>query len=1244
MFSPFAAAPASAEVLVSTVGQTAAAGGGRVWANRWHAQGFTTGSNAAGYTLTSIEARTNQPEDAPNELRAQLWSDVTGNPGVKLADLTVPATITASGATPANIVFAAPAGTRLAANTTYYFVIGGAASRSPATNKQFQILNTASDSEDSGAAAGWSVDDTSRFGSGNNGNPPSGWSSFDQTRMFRVNGSARGAALSTNANLSALAATNATSATGTYSALSIGTFAKATLAYTASVANSITHVKLTPTVEATGKATVKVGKGTSLTAVGSGSESSAIALSVGANALKVEVTAEDGTTKKTYTVTVTRASSTTTTPQVSFASTTYSVNEGASVTLTVNISPVLATASRVAVLATTPTSAENPDDYTWSGLTGSAGSRVLALPANASTATFTFTAVADSKNEGAETATWYLQQFAGEPYTVVRASERTTVTIADTSRSTSTTGSALVSNIGQTTFTPTVTIGTVPVAQKFTTGSTTAGYTLESLEIEFAVAVGTPANLRAELWSATSGGAPDQKLAGLTVPSTVGVGAVAFDAPSNTSLDASTSYFMVVYRSGTTTGSLRTTRTNNEDTGSASGWSIGDTRHGRSGTSWGTNTIELKIRVNGAVKTGTTPPAATPTVSLSVDRGNVVAEGSAATIVATLSEALGSDVTIPVTVTRGSAEAGDIGTLTGITVSQGFTQGGANITTAQDTDADHETFTVSLGTPLPSGVSAGTPNSVTVTIQDDEAAKHSLVGLSLTVGGSAVVLSPAFATSTTRYTGTVAPTATSASVTPTWIEGHLIETVVSSATPDFDSILTQQGSALASSGTSKTVTLAASGDTWVSVQISDNNAGESTGYRVVLKKSTQSSNANLSALTAKSSTDGSTFTALTLSPSTFSAATTAYTASVASSVTHVKLTPTKAHTGASIKVGKGTSLTAVNSGADSAAIALSEGANAIKVEVTAQDGTTKVAYTVTVTRAASTPTVSLSAAPNPVAEGSSVTVTATLSEALGSNISIPVTVTVDTAEPGDIGTLTSIAIAGGSTTGTGTITTAQDDDTDHETFTVSLGTLPSGVSAGSPSSLAVRIADDEAPGRTATDAGLSGGLALSVAPGDGSLALTWNKPWGPNTAYEVNWKASSAPDADATAPGDPSTGWVAPRVLLNGTTWETKYLFREEYTIGGLVNGTAYDVRVRQFSGGETGRWATGAGTPAAPAPPASLTLSVDPVALAHGGAVTVTARLDAPAMKPMDVWFDTAGDGGAARWGPDCAWGAGHG
>ena len=60
--------------------------------------------------------------------------------------------------------------------------------------------------------------------------------------------------------------------------------------------------------------------------------------------------------------------------------------------------------------------------------------------------------------------------------------------------------------------------------------------------------------------------------------------------------------------------------------------------------------------------------------------------------------------------------------------------------------------------------------------------------------------------------------------------------------------------------------------------------------------------------------------------------------------------------------------------------------------------------------AAAVPTVRLSASPNPVAEGRTVTVTATLSAALSGGVTIPVTITDNSAEPEDHGTLASIAI------------------------------------------------------------------------------------------------------------------------------------------------------------------------------------------------------------------------------------------
>ena len=108
------------------------------------------------------------------------------------------------------------------------------------------------------------------------------------------------------------------------------------------------------------------------------------------------------------------------------------------------------------------------------------------------------------------------------------------------------------------------------------------------------------------------------------------------------------------------------------------------------------------------------------------------------------------------------------------------------------------------------------------------------------------------------------------------------------------------------------------------------------------------------------------------------------------------------------------------------------------------------------------PSVSLSVEPRRPTEGESVTVTATLTSPISAAVSIPLTIADVTAEASDHGTLASIAIPAGATTGTGTITTNQDAGHEDETFTVSLGSgLPQAVLPGSPASVTVTIADDE---------------------------------------------------------------------------------------------------------------------------------------------------------------------------------------
>ena len=100
----------------------------------------------------------------------------------------------------------------------------------------------------------------------------------------------RAAPLSTDATLKSL----------TLSGIDIGAFSPDTTSYTVSVANSVSRTTVMPTVNDSGaRYVIKLG--------GVTDSDGAVSLAVGNNVTTVVVTAEDGQTTKTYTVTVTRA-------------------------------------------------------------------------------------------------------------------------------------------------------------------------------------------------------------------------------------------------------------------------------------------------------------------------------------------------------------------------------------------------------------------------------------------------------------------------------------------------------------------------------------------------------------------------------------------------------------------------------------------------------------------------------------------------------------------------------------------------------------------------------------------------------------------------------------------------------------------------------------------------------------------------------------------------------------------------
>jgi gliding motility-associated-like protein len=148
-------------------------------------------------------------------------------------------------------------------------------------------------------------------------------------------------------------------------------FAGATIAYTATVANSVSSITITPTT-ADVNATVTV-DGVAAT---SGTASQSLPLAVGANTVTAVVTAQDGTTKKTYTITVTRAASSnaslsllktsrgTLTPVFKSTTTSYTANVVNGVTSTI----------------ITPTAADSTATITVNGTLVSSGAASPAIP------------------------------------------------------------------------------------------------------------------------------------------------------------------------------------------------------------------------------------------------------------------------------------------------------------------------------------------------------------------------------------------------------------------------------------------------------------------------------------------------------------------------------------------------------------------------------------------------------------------------------------------------------------------------------------------------------------------------------------------------------------------------------------------------------------------------------------------------------------------------------------------------
>ena len=162
------------------------------------------------------------------------------------------------------------------------------------------------------------------------------------------------------------------------------------------------------------------------------------------------------------------------------------------------------------------------------------------------------------------------------------------------------------------------------------------------------------------------------------------------------------------------------------------------------------------------------------------------------------------------------------------------------------------------------------------------------------------------------------------------------------------------------------------------------------------------------------------------------------------------------------------------------------------------------------------------AVPADVLEGGTVTVRVWLTKRPGRDVTIPITVTHVTSEPGDLAPLNpaSITIPANKASGEVTLQINWDADGDDETFTVSLGRLPSSVVRGGP----------EGP-----YANFSGPSKVTILDRG-------------TTSSDAIWSATLTPQANAlgTDPG-------CSNIVANAKCNSRSVLTDNEFTVGGAA-------------------------------------------------------------------------------------------
>ena len=327
----------------------------------------------------------------------------------------------------------------------------------------------------------------------------------------------------------------------------------------------------------------------------------------------------------------------------------------------------------------------------------------------------------------------------------------------------------LVSNTGQTSSGARNVDFTV-YAGAFGTGSNTAGYDLDSIVLSLGSAPTLSGTLTVTVRENASGDPSATVLYTLTNPGTLAANSLnAFTAPANATLDADSTYWVVMRYSANGGGPnwWRVLLRDGIDPGGATGWTMGtaykvDSRNNPDGWSVGSSQRAMKLQVKGTAKTATLSTDATLS-ALTVNDGTSDLSLSPAFASGTFTYAanVGNGVT---SVTLAATPNHTDGSVSGVTL------GGTAIA---DTDFTN-------GITVPSLVEGDNVIVVTVTAQDTSTQAYTvtvtraatlstdatLSALALKDGSTAITLSPGFSSTVTTYTALVASAVDEITIVP----------------------------------------------------------------------------------------------------------------------------------------------------------------------------------------------------------------------------------------------------------------------------------------------------------------------------------------------------------------------------------------------------------------------------------------------------------------------------------------------